>query len=190
MWIKPIGKRWIDKDMAILQLDNGKTYHNWNAIASVIGGLKIVMDCLACCQSAEIRALMNQDVLNNYERQKFLNRHKNLLNTLQIRDRFQQRELMVLHPGSPLLYPFSTQNQRFHTHNEDEGLLVISGEIIIGLKDANGREMQLLLQEGNYLKIPAGVSHWLSLTASLQAKIIRYSVTAQGLKPQYEVVNA
>jgi 1,2-dihydroxy-3-keto-5-methylthiopentene dioxygenase len=48
--------------------------------------------------------------------------------------------------------------------------------------------MQLLLQEGNYIKIPAGVTHWLSLSASLEVKAIRYSLTAQGLKPQYEKV--
>jgi 1,2-dihydroxy-3-keto-5-methylthiopentene dioxygenase len=171
--------------MAILQLDNGKTYHNWNAIASRIGGLKIVMDCLACCQSAEMRELMDMEVLNSYQRQKILNNHKNQLNTLQNRDRFQQRELLVLHPGSPLLYPFLTQNQIWHTHKEAEGLLILAGEVIIGLKDANGREMQLLLQEGNYLKIPAGVTHWFTLTASLQVKAIRYYSTVQGLKPQY-----
>jgi 1,2-dihydroxy-3-keto-5-methylthiopentene dioxygenase len=174
--------------MAILQLENGKIYHNWNGIASQIGGSKVVMDCIPFCQSAEITELMNQDVLSVYERQKILNNHKNLLNTVQIRDRYKKRELIVLHPGSPLLYPFLAQNQSWHTHNESEGLLILSGEVIVGLKDADGNEMQLLLQEGNYIKIPAGVTHWLSLSASLEVKAIRYSLTAQGLKPQYEKV--
>jgi 1,2-dihydroxy-3-keto-5-methylthiopentene dioxygenase len=171
--------------MAILRLENGKTYQDWDQIASHIGGLKIVIDCMSVADS--LQPLMTKELLTNHEQQQILRTQKNQVKAIARRDRFERQDVMVLHPGSPLLYPVLKQNQRWHTHNESEGLHILAGECIIGLKDAEGREMELLLEAQDYIKIPAGVLHWFALTHSLEVKVLRYHSTAHGLQPQYAI---
>lgn len=171
--------------MAILRMENGKIHKYWNAIASHIGGLKVVIDRIPLQNTPTLQEIMRKEVLNDHERQRILETHKHQFKAIQKRDNYQWREIMILHPGSPLLYPLLTQNMPWHTHQQAEGYHILEGECIIGLKHPDGMEMELLLQKEDYIKIPAGVPHWFSLTNSLNLKAIKYSLTVKGSQYQY-----
>jgi cupin superfamily acireductone dioxygenase involved in methionine salvage len=60
----------------------------------------------------------------------------------------------------------------------DLGLYLLAGECILGFLHPDGFLIELIVQAEEYIKVPARIRHWFSLSALLQVKAVRYFATA------------
>lgn len=171
--------------MAVLQLENGRTYTDIGAIASQLAVLNIEIDCLPTNKNPEIQKLLVQDILNVTEKQQVLAAFKTEFAYFKRATGCQWCDLKVLHPGSQQIYALMTQSNRTHTHADAEVIHILAGECVFGFVYANGSQIQLMLQAAEYLKVPANTEHWFYLTPLLYLKAVQYYTTAQGWVPQY-----
>lgn len=169
--------------MAILQLADRKIYGL--AIAPWLSALNIGIERISVPGDRDLDEVLEKDILNPFEKHQVLQTTNYAFDLLKKRDGYQRRDLMVLHPGSPSLYPFLLRSDRWHTHSHAEGLYILSGECILSFIHPNGTEMQLLLHPGDYVKIPPRLPHRFSLCASLNLKAVQYSFTPEGCIPDF-----
>lgn len=171
--------------MAVLQLENGRTYTDIGAIASQLAVLNIEIDRLPTNENPAVLELLAQDILNVTEKQQILAAFKTEFAYFKRATGCQWCDLKVLHPGSQQIYALMTQSNRTHTHADAEVIHILAGECVFGFVYANGSQIQLMLQAAEYLKVPANTEHWFYLTPLLYLKAVQYYTTAQGWIPQY-----
>ena len=171
--------------MAVLQLEDGRTYTDIGAIASQLAVLNIQIDRLPKNENPAVLELLAQDILNATEKQQILAVFKTEFAYFKRASGCQWCDLKVLHPGSPQIYALMTQSNRTHTHTDAEVIHILAGECIFGFVYANGSQVQLMLQAAEYIKVPANTEHWFYLTPLLYLKAVQYYTTAQGWVPQY-----
>jgi cupin superfamily acireductone dioxygenase involved in methionine salvage len=85
----------------------------------------------------------------------------------------------------PHLYALLAHCDRCHTHTDSEALYILAGEGIFGFVRPDGSQVELIVQPEEYIRVPAGIEHWFSPTASLQLKAVRYFTSVEGWVPQY-----
>ena len=171
--------------MAVMQLENGRTYRDIGAIASQLAVLNVQIDRLPMRENPAVRELLAQDILNVTEKQQILAAFQSEFEQFKRADKCQWCDLKVLHPASPQIYALMTQSNRTHTHTDPEVLYILAGECVFGFVYPNGSQVQLMLQAEEYIKVPANTEHWFYLTPSLYLKALQYYTTAQGWVPQY-----
>ncbi len=171
--------------MAVLQLEDGRTYTEIGAIARQLDVLNIEVDRLSTNKNSAVREILLQDVLNVTEKQQVLAAFKTEFEYFKRASGCQWCDLKVLHPGSPQIYPLMAQSDRTHTHADPEVLHILAGECVFGFVYPNGSQVQLMLQTEEYIKVPAKTEHWFYLTPLLYLKAVQYYTTAQGWVPQY-----
>lgn len=171
--------------MAVLQLEDGRTYTDIKAIASQLAVLNIEFDRLPRNANPAVQELLVQDILNVTEKQQILAAFKTEFAYFKRASGCQWCDLKVLHPGSQQIYALMTQSDRTHTHADAEVLHILAGECVFGFVYPNGSQVKLMLQAAEYLKVPANTEHWFYLTPSLYLKAVQYYTTAQGWVPQY-----
>jgi 1,2-dihydroxy-3-keto-5-methylthiopentene dioxygenase len=171
--------------MAILQLEDGRIYTSVSAIAPILSSFNVVVERISFACDRELKKVLAKDILTAFEKHQILQTTNFAFHLLKKRDGYQRRDVMVLHPGSPSLYPFLIRSDRWHTHSQAEGLHVLAGECIVGLSHPDGTQVQLLLQAGDYIKIPPRVKHRFSLSSSLNLKAVQYSLTPDGCIPEF-----
>ncbi|MGE5657030.1 MAG: acireductone dioxygenase [Actinomycetota bacterium] len=171
--------------MAIVQLEDGTIKANPVAIAQELAPLKIAIARRPIADSPELRELLSQDILELPEKQQVLQALNPEFEELKTQEGYQWRDLKVLHPGSPHLYPVFAQSDRCHIHTDEEALHVLAGECVFGFIRPDGSQMQLLVQAEESIQVPAGTEHWFYLTPSLNLKAVRYYTTVEGWIPHY-----
>jgi 1,2-dihydroxy-3-keto-5-methylthiopentene dioxygenase len=164
--------------MAILQLEDG-TIHT-SPIAPRLNPLNVVLERISFPSDRARSQVLAKDILTSFEKHQILQATNYAFEILKKRDGYQRRSLMVLHPGSPCLYPFLIRSDRWHTHSQAEGFHILSGECILGFILPDGTQIKLLLQAGDYIKIPPCLPHRFSLSSSLNLKAVQYSLTPDG----------
>ena len=171
--------------MAVLQLEDGRTYTELKAIASQLAVLDIEIDRLPTNANPAVQELLVQDILNVTEKQQILAAFKTEFEYFKRASGCQWCDLKVLHAGSQQIYALMTQSDRTHTHTDAEVLHILAGECVFGFVYSNGAQVQLMLQAEEYIKVPANTEHWFYLTPSLYLKAVQYYTTARGWVPQY-----
>ena len=171
--------------MAVMQLEDGRTYRDIAAIASQLAVLNVQIDRLPMRENPAVRELLAQDIPNVTEKQQILAAFQSELQQFKRADGCQWCDLKVLHPGSPQIYPLMAQSNRTHTHTDPEVLHILAGECVFGFVYSNVCQLQLMLEAEEYIKVPANTEHWFYLTPSLYLKAVQYYTTAQGWVPQY-----
>ena len=171
--------------MAVLQLENGRTYTDIGAIVNQLAVLNIQIDRLPKNENPAIQKLLVQDILNVTEKQQILAAFKTEFAYFKRASGCQWCDLKVLHAGSQQIYALMTQSNRTHTHADAEVIHILAGECVFGFVYANGSQVQLMLQAEEYIKVPANTEHWFYLTPLLYLKAVQYYTTAQGWVPQY-----
>lgn len=98
---------------------------------------------------------------------------------------YHSMDLVVLHPDTPGLDEALERFDKPHTHADDEVRYILEGEGLFGFFDAGGEERVLRVQPGDYLRIPAGVEHRFTLTATRRIKALRLFADTAGWVAQY-----
>lgn len=170
--------------MAILRLEDGTTYTGIDAINCKLSELQVQIEKLPFQRylinpekDRSLQNLFSQEILN-------LSQKQEILQALSPRFAGQQSdactwcELIAVNLSSPHLYQLLAQGSRPHYYTSDLGLYLLAGECILGFLHPDGSLMELIVQAEEYIKVPARIRHWFSLSALLQVKAVRYFATA------------
>lgn len=171
--------------MAILRLENSTTHSELSDITRELAALNIELKYSPVGKKLELAGLLEKDTLSHLEKTQVLGAVSSHFEEVKRSAGCVWRDLMLLHPGSPNLYPLIASCDRPHTHTDSEALYILDGEGIFGFVRPDGSQVELLVRAGEYINIPAGTEHWFCPAASLQIKAVRYFTTAEGWVPQY-----
>ena len=171
--------------MALLQLDGGTTYTDFEEIAEELAPLRVHLRHFELDTSLVFLGLSDQDVLTESEKRNILQLHESLFEFLKQERCYLWSDLLNVHPGSPHLQPLMATYSPYHVHTAPEAFYVLAGRAIFRFVRPDGSQMQLLVEPQDYLHISAGVEHGFSLDASLWFKAVRYFTTVEGWVPQY-----
>ncbi|MCE5393666.1 MAG: cupin domain-containing protein [Acidithiobacillus sp.] len=98
---------------------------------------------------------------------------------------YADRDLVVLYPEHPQLAALDERFAPIHIHEDEEVRYVVDGEGIFGFVLPDGRQLEVTVNAGDYLHIPAQVEHWFRLTACKRIKAVRYFSAQGGWTPIY-----
>jgi 1,2-dihydroxy-3-keto-5-methylthiopentene dioxygenase len=171
--------------MAILQLEDGKTYTKLEDIARELAPLNVQLNHWTVGEKAQIRQLLEQEILTEAEKEQVLESLDHYFQQLQQTADYQSRDLIVLHPNTPNLDTLLSKFNRCHTHADDEVRYIIDGEGIFGFVRPDGSQVELTIQPEEYINVPAGTEHWFYLTDRRRVKAVRYFTTTEGWVPEY-----
>lgn len=167
--------------MAILRLENGTTFTEMTAIEQQLSALRITIGQLPLMQylsqpemSESLQKLFALDVLNLAQKQGILQSLRPKAKAMEYFGRCTHYDLISVNLASPSLYQLLSQGSRPHVHGADQVLYLLAGECILGFPHPDGYPIELMLQAQEYIKVPAGIRHWFSLSALLNIKAIRY----------------
>lgn len=171
--------------MAILLLDNNTTESNLSKIVDELEPLNIKLRNYDPGTSLLFPELLKQETVTESEKRHIVGLHNSVFEFLRQENGYHWSDLLNLHPGSPNLDTWIATYGRYHTHNAPEANYLLAGEMIYGFVKPDGSQVQLLLQQQDYIYIPRGVEHWCSPSASLNFKVIRYFITVEGWMPNH-----
>ncbi|MEY2342580.1 cupin domain-containing protein [Acidithiobacillus sp. IBUN Pt1247-S3] len=99
---------------------------------------------------------------------------------------YQERDLVVLYPEHPLLAELDAKFCRVHIHEDEEVRYIVDGEGVFGFVLPDARQIEVTVDAGDYIDIPAGVEHWFRLNAQQRIKAVRYFSARGGWLPVYQ----
>ena len=171
--------------MAILQLEDGTTYHQWADIERELAPLNVQLNRWPIGNNPEIHRLLSLDALSDDEKEQVLQALDGYFEELQASAGYQSRDLIVLHPDVPNLNALLSKFSPCHYHTDAEVRYIIAGEGIFGFVRPDGSQVELTVQPEEYINVPENTEHWFYLTPSQRIKAVRYFTTTEGWLPEY-----
>ncbi len=171
--------------MAILQLDNGKTYTDLQDITRELASLNIQLNRWAVGENAQLHQLVAKESLDADEKEQVLQALDSYFEQLRQAAGYESRDLIVLHPEVANLDAMLAKFDKTHTHADDEVRYIVDGEGIFGFVRPDGSQVELTVQPEEYINVPAGTEHWFYLTPARRIKAVRYFIGTEGWVPEY-----
>ncbi len=171
--------------MAILRMEDGSDITNLQEIINELAPLGITLDQWSIGDNSTLRELLQQDSLDDAQKETVLQGLDNYFNELQRTSGYTSRDLIVLHPQVPGLDAMLTKFDKVHTHADDEVRYIVAGEGIFGFVRPDGSQIELTIQPEEYINVPAGTEHWFLLTPARCVKAVRYFCGTGGWVPEY-----
>lgn len=171
--------------MARLTLEGGRVLTEPGAIGAELAPLSIRLDGWPIGENPELLALLARPQLADVEKQQVLAGLDGYFRQLERDAGYRSRDLIVLHPELPGLQGMLEKFDRCHTHDADEVRYIVDGEGVFGFVRPDGSQVELLVNAGEYINVPAGTEHWFYLTPLRRIKAVRYFTTTEGWVPRY-----
>ena len=171
--------------MAILRLEDDTTYTQISDIQRELAPLNIEINSWEIGSDPRLKALLAQDMLSDGEKDYVLEGLDKYFQELAATAGYKERDLIVLHSSVPNLDVMLSKFDKTHTHADPEVRYMIAGEGIFGFIRPDGSQVELTVQQKDYINVPSGVEHWFYLTSSRQIKAIRYFTNTEGWVPEY-----
>ncbi|MBU2785845.1 cupin domain-containing protein [Acidithiobacillus ferriphilus] len=130
-------------------------------------------------------ALLAQPQLDAEAQVALLTALDDVFQRLQREKGYQERDLVVLYPEHPQLPELNARFHRMHTHDDEEVRYIVDGEGVFGFVLEDGAQVELTVQAGDYVHIPADVEHWFRLNDAQRIKAVRYFSARGGWTPHY-----
>lgn len=170
--------------MAILKMADGQIYRGQAEIQRELAPLKIQLRHWPLGDNPALQQLLAQDQLADSEKESVLTQLDHYFEELQAAG-YQSRDLIAIHPAIPGLDELLAKFDRCHTHDDDEVRYIVAGAGIFGFVRPDRSQVELTVEAGEYINVPAGTEHWFYLTAQRRVKAIRYFVDTAGWVPIY-----
>ena len=169
--------------MATLTFEDGKMIADLEQIAAELAPLGVA---LASWPTADaVQELLGRPALGDAEKAEVLAAHDGYFQQLQDDAGYKDRDLIVLHPDIPGLPDLLKKFESCHTHDDDEVRYIVDGEGIFGFVRPDGSQIELKVEGGEYINVPADTEHWFHLTESMRIKAVRYFSGTDGWTPRY-----
>ncbi len=169
--------------MAILRLETGEILTEVGAIAAELAPLNIGLN--AWSTGTDVQSLLAQQTLTDDEKEQVLVGLDHYFEQLKADLGYTSRDLIVLHPEVPNLDIMLAKFDKVHTHADDEVRYIVDGEGVFGFVRPDASQVELTVQAGEYINVPAGTEHWFYLTPSRRVKAVRYFAGTDGWTPEY-----
>jgi 1,2-dihydroxy-3-keto-5-methylthiopentene dioxygenase len=171
--------------VAILQLEDGKTFTQLADIERELAPLHIQLNRWPVGDNPEIHDLLAKDALNDEEKEQVLQALDNYFEQLKASAGYQSRDLIVLHPDVPNLDALLSKFDACHYHTDNEVRYIVAGEGVFGFVRPDGTQVEVTVQPEEYINVPANTEHWFHLTPTKRIKAVRYFTTTEGWTPEY-----
>lgn len=171
--------------MAVLKLEDGTVYTDLESIRKELAPLKIQLDFWNVGDNQDLNGKLGKASLDEGEKEEVLAALDGYFEELKQKAGYQERDLIVLHPGIPNLDDMLKKFDSIHTHADDEVRYIVDGEGIFGFVRPDGSQLELTIQAEEYINVPAGCEHWFYLTPARRIKAVRYFIGKEGWVPQY-----
>ena len=169
--------------MATLTYEDGTTITELEPIARALAPLGVA---LANWPTAEgVSAILAKAALGDAEKAEVLEAHTAYFQQLQEESAYKDCDLIVLHPDIPGLLDLLKKFESCHTHDDDEVRYIVDGEGIFGFVRPDGSQVELTVEAGEYINVPADTEHWFHLTEAMRIKAVRYFTGTDGWTPRY-----
>ncbi|MCA9526448.1 MAG: cupin domain-containing protein [Myxococcales bacterium] len=159
--------------MARLNLEDGSEINDFDAIAAAVAGVGIVLHRRPPGDDPALQALLARAPLDGDEVASVLAACGPFLAEEQRDHGATAWDLVVLHPGTPDLDAKLATFATPHTHADDEVRYVLAGEGVFGAVRADGGQVELTVEAGEYIRVPAGLEHWFRMTPLRDIKCVR-----------------
>jgi 1,2-dihydroxy-3-keto-5-methylthiopentene dioxygenase len=171
--------------MAVLHLEDGRTYTRLEEIKTILAPLKVNLNYWSVGENPETINLLAKASLDDTEKEQVLQSLDGYFEELKQNQGYHSRDLIVLHPNLSNLETLLSKFELCHTHADDEVRYVVDGEGVFGFVATDGSQMELTVQAQEYINVPAGTEHWFHLTEKTRIKAVRYFSGTQGWIPEY-----
>ncbi|MBD0347071.1 MAG: cupin domain-containing protein [Coleofasciculus sp. Co-bin14] len=171
--------------MAILQVEDGRSYTQQSDIERELAPLNIQLNRWPVGDNPEVQQLLAKDALTDQEKEQVLQALDNYFEELQASAGYQSRDLIVLHPDVPNLDALLSKFNSCHYHTDDEVRYIVAGEGVFGFVRPDGSQVEVTVQPEEFINVPANTEHWFYLTPSKRIKAVRYFTTTEGWTPEY-----
>ena len=171
--------------MAILRLEDGTNYTKLSDITRELASLNIQLNRWPVGDNLEIQSLLAKDALTDEEKEQILQALDGYFEQLKASAGYQSRDLIVLHPEVPNLNTLLSKFDRCHYHTDAEVRYIVAGEGIFGFVRPDGSQVELTVQQEEFINVPENTEHWFYLTSSQRIKAVRYFTTMEGWVPEY-----
>jgi 1,2-dihydroxy-3-keto-5-methylthiopentene dioxygenase len=171
--------------MATLKMADGQIYRQADDIQKELAPLQIQLRHWPLGTDPEMHRLLAQDQLSDGEKETVLTALDHYFQELQSIAGYQARDLIAIHPAIPGLDEMLAKFDRCHTHADDEVRYIVAGSGIFGFVRPDRSQVELTIEAGEYINVPAGTEHWFYLTENQRVKAVRYFVDSSGWTPLY-----
>jgi 1,2-dihydroxy-3-keto-5-methylthiopentene dioxygenase len=173
------------ENMAILRLENGTIYHNLSDIGRELSSLNIQLNSWPIGDNPLLVNLLEKDHLNEQEKEQALTDLDHYFQELREKSGYKTRDLIVINPDIPNIDMMLSKFDKCHTHADDEVRYIVAGEGIFGFVRPDGSQVELMVQSGEYINVPAHTEHWFYLGENKRVKAVRYFTSMEGWVPVY-----
>lgn len=168
-----------------VQWGNASTHTAAEDPVALLANLGVVWEALALPEHPEALALLARPTLDALEQEALLRALDPVFHRLQAERGYRERDLVVLYPEHPDLETLDRRFGGIHRHDDEEVRYIVDGEGVFGFVLDDGRQLELTVEAGDYLHIPAGVEHWFRLNGLRRIKAVRYFSARGGWVPVY-----
>ncbi|WP_457642177.1 1,2-dihydroxy-3-keto-5-methylthiopentene dioxygenase [Persephonella sp.] len=132
---------------------------------------------------------LSENLKSNYElseeeQQAIINAYKEELEKLKKEKGYITEDIVVLSEKTPNLDALMEKFKREHHHVDDEVRFVVDGSGIFPIK-IEGRIVEVHVEPGDLIVVPAGARHWFELDDQRKIKCIRVFKTPAGWEAIY-----
>lgn len=171
--------------MPILEKANGELLTEMDDISDCLSPAGVSLESWPVIRSGEVGALLALPGLSGPEKEAVLSGHERYFERLRDSHGYQSRDLVVLSPETPGLDDLLSAFLRIHLHEDDEVRYILDGEGVFGFVLPDGEQVELLVQPGDFIRVPRNAEHWFHLTNSRRIKAVRYFTSTAGWVPVY-----
>lgn len=171
--------------MAILRLEDGTIYNNLSDIGRELSSLNIQLNSWPIGDNPLLVNLLGKDHLNDQEKEQVLTDLDHYFQELQENAGYKTRDLIVINPDIPNIDTMLSKFDKCHTHADDEVRYIVAGEGVFGFVRPDGSQVELMVQSGEYINVPANTEHWFYLGENKRVKAVRYFTSMEGWVPVY-----
>ncbi len=119
---------------------------------------------------------MQKAIIQAYEKE---------LKELKEKKGYVTEDIVVLSEKTPNLEELLEKFKKEHHHIDDEVRFVVDGSGVFPIK-INGEIVDVYVEEGDLIVVPAGARHWFELDENRKIKCIRVFKTPEGWEAIYE----
>jgi len=98
---------------------------------------------------------------------------------------YVEQDIVELGPDTPNLDEICAKFIDEHLHTDDEVRYVLEGEGVFDIRSVDDQWMQILLEQGDLLVIPANLHHRFKLTERKHIRCVRLFKDSAGWVPHY-----
>ncbi len=171
--------------MAFLIRSSGAVVKDRETMEEILGTCGVSLEFWPVQSSDRTAALLSANSPGAEEMEEILSEQDRYFQKLREALGYQTRDLVVVYPELPGLSAMLDRFRPIHYHEDDEVRYVVDGEGVFGFVLPDGDQVELLVEKGDFIRVPRLLEHWFRLTETRRIKAIRYFTGTAGWVPVY-----